>query len=255
MPWQNLANGALWGLSNATLTATLGNPLPRFFMTGDGHRSPPFRWIAACDGLKVHFMTLMSQNMLCVHVEQHPDDVSEESVPPLLYPVVNPRRVFGWELAIYKDLLPIMTQCMQLASSSLRPADVTDDVVALDREIIRVNALLWQIGNPLALQTAPAQSLAFRRYYEGVVRNGQQRQPATETQYGQFVLGYQNAAMGLRTAVNSYIGHNIQLIINQYPQCTHLITCGDAHITQNPLAQYVTTLPAGAMGVVDGSNR
>jgi len=254
MPWQNLANGALWGLTNATL-ATLGNPLPRFFMTGDGHRSPPFLWTAVCSDLKLHFQNLMLSGMLCVHVEQHPEDVGEASVPGFLMLLANAGRIFGWELAIYKDLLPIMTQCMDLAGSSLVPSQVVDDVVRLDKAIIRMNALLWQIGNPLALQGAPARSLAFRQYYEGVAHKGQARIPATEMQFGQFLLGYHNTAMGLRTDVNPYIGLNIQKIVNQYPNCTHLIACGDAHITQNNLSQYVTTTPPGAAGVVDGSNR
>lgn len=254
MPWQNLANGTLWGLTDATL-GTLGNPLPRFFITGDGHRNPPFRWVAACPSLKLHIQNLMLQDLLCVHVEQNPEDVTEKSVPDFFLPLANPRRIFGWELSIYKDLMPVMTQCMDLAASSLVPSAVVADVVRLDKDIVRLKGLLWQIGNPVVLQNVPGQSLTFRQYYEGVAHKGQARVPATEQQYGQFVLNLYNALMGLRTDVNPYIGLNIQKIINQYPNHTHLITCGDAHITQNNLSQYVTTTPMGAAGVVDPSNR
>ena len=66
-----------------------------------------------------------------------------------------------------------------------------------------------------------------------------------------FLHEYHTAAMGLRTKVNKYIADNIQKIINQHQDCTHLITCGFAHITTNRLDQYIT-LPSGAEGVVDG---
>jgi hypothetical protein len=69
------------------------------------------------------------------------------------------------------------------------------------------------------------------------------------------VRDYRNAALDLRTTVNPYIGKNIQSVINQYPDCTHLITCGNAHITDSPLFQYVTTTPGSANGVVDASAR
>jgi hypothetical protein len=256
MPWQALANGTLWGLTDATLAAALGNPLPRFFMTGDGHRHPPFLWTAACPALKVHLQNLMLNKQLCVHVEQQPDEVSERSVPDFLMLLVSQRRVFGWELAIYKDLLPVMQECMRLAGGpSMAPSDIVNDVVHLDKDMIRLNALLWQIGNPPALQNIPAQSLRFRDYYEGVAHKGRARVPATELQYQQFLMSYYNAAMGLRTDVNSYIGRNIQTVISQFPNCTHLISCGDAHITHNNLSQFVTTTPPGAQGVVDDSNR
>ena len=73
-----------------------------------------------------------------------------------------------------------------------------------------------------------------------------------ESDYQRFTLDYHNKGMELRTTVNPHIGMNIERIINQHPDCTHIITCGDAHITQNPLYNYVP-LPRRALGVVDAS--
>jgi hypothetical protein len=80
MPWKNLASGTLQGLSDATLGATL-TPMPRFFLTGDGHRHPPFGWTSACKGLRAHFERLMASQMLCAHVEEHQEEVKDTSVP------------------------------------------------------------------------------------------------------------------------------------------------------------------------------
>ncbi len=228
--------------------------IPRFFMTGDGHRSPPFAWTMACDTLKLHFQNLMLTDQLCAHVEQQQSDVRPGSVPGPLQLLYQQQRIFGWELDIYKDLLKVMELCLDVASrvSYEAPPKVLNDVVAVDKEIIRVHALLWKIGNPIALRNAAAQSLNYRQYYENVCKAKAPRNLGTERLYSQFLMGYQNIAMGLRTTVNNYIGANIQRVINQFPNCTHLITCGDAHITYNPLAQYIL-LPQGAVGIVDAS--
>lgn len=254
MPWQVLPPGTLATLTDANLATILRGDaqIPRFFMTGDGHRSPPFAWTMRCDTLKVHFLTLMTHELLCAHVEEYPKDVSLASVPVLLQLLYGQQRIFGWELPIYRDLQPIMEKCLELVGSSLVPAEVIDDVVALDKEIVRMHALLWQIGNPNTLRDAMAQSLIFRQYYREVCKGKAPRNLGMEAHYRQFLLGYNNAAMDLRTGVNRFIGNNIQRIINQYPDCTHIITCGDAHITHDPLYQYVH-LPPGKLGVVDAS--
>jgi hypothetical protein len=61
---------------------------------------------------------------------------------------------------------------------------------------------------------------------------------------------YYRDAMSLRTDINNMIGANIQAKIDDYPDHLHLITCGDAHITVNPLYAFITP-PAGCFGVVD----
>ena len=103
MPWRTLASGTLKGLSDEKLGTTL-TPMPRFFMTGDGHRQPPFGWTNACKQLRAHFMTLIASKMLCAHVEEHAEQVEGTSVPNWLAVLYDQRRIFGWELTIYRDL-------------------------------------------------------------------------------------------------------------------------------------------------------
>ena len=53
MPWTNVPAGTLKALTDQTIPKLLGGdtPVPRFFMTGDGHGSPPFSWTTVCDTL------------------------------------------------------------------------------------------------------------------------------------------------------------------------------------------------------------
>ena len=204
---------------------------------------------------------LIARQMLCAHVEEYAEQVKDTSVPTWLSVLFDQRRIFGWELTIYRDLGPIMDKCMELmavvgAGRDL-PASVIKDIVALDREMSRVQELLSQVGNPSTFQNVVAQSASYKRYFEGISRKSyyvigqpKPRQPAIEQQYITFLLGYHTAAMSLRISANRYIGNSIQRVINKYPNCTHIITCGNAHITTDPLAQYIT-LPTGVEGVVD----
>ena len=200
--------------------------------------------------------------MLCAHVEEYAEQVKDTSVPSWLAVLYDQRRIFGWELAIYRDLGPVMEKCTELmpvvgSGGDLSASDIRA-IVALDKEMARVQGLLSQIGNPSAFQNVVSQSAGFRKYFEGIgkksyvlVGKPNPRQPGIEKQYVAFLLSYHTAAMSLRiSGANRYIGNNIQQVIDQYPDCTHIITCGDAHITTDPLTQYIT-LPTGAEGVVD----
>jgi hypothetical protein len=236
MAWQLLPNGSFRGLTDTTLNATLGNPLPQFFLSGDGHRHPPFSWAESCPSLKYHFMGLLATRTLCAHVELHQQDVRDDSVPAFLNPLIYEQKVFGWELSIYKQLLPVMELCTDLASNIglLGPTPaVIRDVVLLDKGIVQLDALLWQVGSPAALKKT-TESLTYRKYYEGVGKGGQ-RNMGTEQEFLQFVLAYNNAAMRLRTDANQYIAQNIWKKIQLHPHDTHLITVGAAHITTNPV--------------------
>lgn len=254
MPWNQVATGTLSGLTDATVDKTFGTGIPQFFMTGDGHRSPPFGWTMRCNRLKLHFLDLMANGRLCAHVELHQDQVKENSVPGELLPLFNQQKIFGWELAIYKDLQPLMEQSMTLAGdlAGRVPTEQVRSVVAFDRELVRVHALLHQVGNPPGLAAAMRQHEPYRTYYQGRA-NGQPQNLDTEQQYLQFLIQYHNTAMALRTGLNNYIGTNITRNINLHPNCTHIITCGDAHITRNNLTQYVL-IPAAAQGVADAAN-
>ena len=251
MPWQIVPNGTLRALTNGTLAGMFRGdaPVPRFFLTGDGHRHPPFEWTNVCTDLRLHFQTLMAANQLCVHVETYQDAVDDNAVPVVLQPLVLQGMVFGWELEIYRYMLPLMEQSMRIATDDpINPADV----MQFDRELVRLNGSLWMIGNPPALTGAMAAHEPFVRYYRGVA-NGQPRVLLTETNYQAFLIAYHNTTMGFRTTVNPYIAQNIQRVINLHPNATHLITCGAAHITVNPLQNFIV-LPGPAVGIVDGNH-
>ncbi len=253
MPWTVLPPNTLSNMTDDALDDMLHGdaPIPRFFLTGDGHGNPPFQWVNACPAMTLYFQNLMFNNRLCAHVEQHQEDVTINSVPNQLQLLYGQNRIFGWELDIYRDLQPLMEMCLAIAAApNLNPGIIANDVVELHREIVRVDALLWQIGNPAGLRNLVGQSFQFRGYFQGVASNGNPRNLATEGQYAAFVMNYFNIAMGLRTTVNNYIGQNIQNVINAHPNDTHIITCGDAHIFHNPLQNYIN-LPHGANGVVD----
>ncbi len=256
MPWTMLPIGTLQLLTDRSLASMLpgDTPLPQFVMSGDGHRHPPFAWTTVCSAVKQHVMNLIVNERLCVHVEQHPEDVTVDSVEPFLAHLFQQRRIFGWELAIYRPLQSVMEQCMTLMSGTLFAGDskVVNEVVALDRDILRTHDLLWQIGNPPTLRSAMQQSLEFRQYFQEASKKPAMRNVATEDRFRRFLQGYINAAMQLRTDANPFIGANIQCIIERYPTSTHLITCGNAHIITNPLYRYIA-IPPNASGVIDAS--
>jgi hypothetical protein len=197
-------------------------------------------------------MMLIASKNLCAHVEEYSEQVRDTSVPHWLSVLYDQKRIFGWELTVYRELGPVMEKCTELmgAVGALRdivPASLITEIEALHTEMSRVQALLSQVGNPAAFQNVVAQSAEYKSYFEGVsekksygppgykIRVGfgkpKPRQRSIERRYINFLLGYNTAGMSLRTNVNRYIGSNIQRIINQYPRCTHIITCGDAHIT------------------------
>jgi hypothetical protein len=148
--------------------------MPRFFLTGDGHRHPPFGWTSACKGLRAHFERLMASQMLCAHVEEHQEEVKDTSVPtwfPLLY---DQGRIFGWELAIYRDLRPVMEKCTDLMAAVGTGLDlsasVIRDIVALDRKMSRVQ------GNGLSCPSleldGPPSASVFRKSSNNRVCDG-----------------------------------------------------------------------------------
>ena len=135
---------------------------------------------------------------------------------------------------------------------ALPARDMANRVAAFDRELVRLHAMLHAVGNPATLTTAMAQHQPFRTYYQGLA-GGQAAVAGMDDQYRIWLIAYHNAAMGLRTTVNNFIGDRINRNINLHPAKTHLITCGDAHILHNDLSLYVL-IPATENGVVDPSN-
>jgi hypothetical protein len=254
MPWRLLPNDTLPALTNATMNATFPGGISQFFMTGDGHGHPPFRWALQCPDLKVHILTLAAQGTLCAHVELHQDGVTEDSVPGELMGLYNQGHIFGWELPIYRDLQVVMDKCLDLVSrvGIDGAAVLAPEVATLHQRMTSVDGNLGQIGNPVAPGGGLAQHNVFLQYFQGVAAGTQAQNAGTENQYRTFLLGYFNWAMGLRTSVGVHqaVAARIQNVINQYPNHTHIIACGDAHITTNPLYNYLP-LPPAADGVAD----
>ncbi len=246
MAWTTLASGTLASMTARKIELQFSEGIPRFFLTGDGHRNPPFKWIESCKELELHFLGLMAQGQLCVHVEEHPEAIRQSSIPLKLHPLLHSKRVFGWELDIYRVLRPVMEVSMGVVGQEKR----LTDVVYLDKEWVRINALLWQIGGgSQTLRQAQSNSFKFRSYFQARSK-GAKKDLLKEAAYDRFLLDWNRAAMVLRTDANAYIARNIQKVINQYPDATHLITCGDAHISINPLQQYIR-LPEDAPGIID----
>lgn len=254
MGWKVLKSGTLWKLTDETLETELTEQWPKilFFLTGDAHRKPPFLWAVRkeCSVLRNHFLTLMEQELLCAHVEEFPDKVTMNCVPDELRGLHTQNHIIGWELSIFRDLRSVMEQCDELRSKrELNPFEVLSDVVALDREINRVQALLHQIGNPEIFRKLNKFSFLYRQHYQRVSDKVIERNIAIEEKYRRFLSDYFLAAMEQRTAAHRYVAMNIVKNINQHPECTHLITIGDAHLLTNPVYNYINlgTMP----GVVD----
>jgi len=262
MPWTIVPPGTLRALTNGTLAALLrgDTPTPRFFMSGDGHRHPPFGWTEACSELIVYFQQLILADRLCLHVEEQQSSVAHGSVPERLMGLVDRNRVFGWEWAVFDALGPALEVCNQLrANDNYQPtAQVYELAVELDKEITRAHAMLWQLGQPPALTAGRDISWRYRHYCQRYlpprtpldVGPRAARNMALEAQYRTMVINYSTAVMQMRLDGNPFIGRKIQTVIDQFPDSTHLITCGHAHINHNPLQQYVR-IPAEAIGIVD----
>ena len=172
MPWQVVPNGTLRALTNGTLAALLRGdaPVPRFFLTGDGHRHPPFEWTNVCTDLRLHFQTLMAANQLCVHVEMRVSGCGQRQRGTGSAATAGPA---GHGLRMGTGNLPSthaavdVEESMRIATDDPRNPS---DVVHFDRELARLHAMLWMIGNPPALTGALATHGPFAAYYRNVAK-------------------------------------------------------------------------------------
>lgn len=240
MPWTLLANGTFNGLSDANIDVVLGNPRARFYLSGDGHRTPPFAW-ATRPAVQPHFLQLMAAGNLCLHVEQHQEDVTDHSIPEVFNPVFVQQKVFGWELSMFKDLLPAMTLIMEIMGNLPNP--YLSDVVALHRDMVRMDSLAWKVSNPPWIHAALAQSDIYLAYWKQRLETDPRKRiaaiGATEDAYMAFINQYNNSCMALRCDANNFIAVNIMNAMAQFPNATHLITVGNAHLVTNPVQQYI----------------
>lgn len=224
---------------------------PMLFMTGDGHRNPPFE----CTNRGVwagFFDQVVAHNKVCCHVEVYADAVTAEAVPRHLQPVFTNRKVFGWEPECFKDI-EIILECV----NALRP--LAHD----DQEVMPISWIRTLVDHLDAFRRSPDagshlqnEKINARHYLDKALKNVQVRNAVNvvaSSRMGGFavLLGICNTtAMQLRTVLNDAMGRNIQAVVDRYPDHMHLITCGDAHVTTNPLYAYIEP-PLGVFGIAD----
>ena len=89
---------------------------PMVYITGDGHRTPPFKW-ATDDTWADFFKQFVGMNKICCHVETFSDEVKATSVPKLFEPVFHNRKVFGFEPNVFKTIKEIILFNMDMRSN------------------------------------------------------------------------------------------------------------------------------------------
>lgn len=258
MPWNQLGDGSLNVLSDEKIAnGIFGKPglIPRFFMTGDGHQEPPFQWSGKCAVMKQYFETAMQNGQLCAHVERLQSDVAAGNVPAFLQPLYQQNRIFGWELPIFAPL----ARCGQLYYG-IGPALANNQI---DRALLQTfsefshfaqlaHQLVASVGSPAELTDVLPLLNGLAEYIVAVIAKQQPAKAETSGEYRTRLKTYYDAIMELRTTAHRFIATPIQSVINEYPQCIHIITCGNAHITvNNPLHQYLHI--GDAIGVVDAA--
>lgn len=215
--------------------------VPMVFMTGDGHRHPPFRWTerGIWPGI---FGEVVHDNKLCCHVETYADAVRVDSVPAGLAPVFHNGKVFGWEPEVFKVIEKIL-EAIPSVMFGFRDKEpqALSDVHYLTKE-------MWVVHGHGYLR---AEGLRAMQFWDRVRRTrGDMVGADSLPGFAAFLNDYSRSAMALRTGANDVMGAIIQRKIDQYPDHMHLITCGDAHITENPLYRYIRP-PVGCFGIAD----
>lgn len=217
---------------------------PMLFMTGDGHRNPPFQWVDR--GVwKGSFKDLVDDDKVCCHVETYSDAVNINCVPSSLVKVFLNGKVFGWEPDFYKILQVIMETALDMLVEASRTSKYSkNDIHFVTKEMYRVHHQGHLIGEGRLAMTF----WDIARSY-----NVQQVSSSSLPGFTDFLKHYQKQAMKLRTLIHPQIAGRIQKRIDEFPDHLHLITCGDAHVKINPLYGYIK--PAtGTFGVADQSS-
>jgi hypothetical protein len=218
---------------------------PKAYMTGDGHRKPPFEW-AAQGRWPDFFKQFIEKNKICCHVETFSDAQLAGSVHELFEPVLANRKVFGFEPDVFKFLKEIINY-----NYVMRPSIESGQDQKLS-DIKQVFNAIWLVGRLRYLEDEATEA---KKQVDNIKKLGVDPIPAKALPlWSAFLSKYNNAAMELRTVVNNEIGANMQRIINKFPDHVHMITCGDAHIKVNPLYQHIR-LPIGCYGFADEHNK
>jgi hypothetical protein len=217
---------------------------PMVYMTGDGHRTPPFKW-ATTDTWADFFTQFIGMNKICCHVETFSDEVKASSVPKLFEPVFHNHKVFGFEPNVFKTIMDIIHFIWEI-----RPKISIGEAQSLSviRSVITQMSAVHDMGY---LRNEGENAMKQWDQIRGLGKKGWDPVPAKALSYfSLFLSEYNDAAMNLRTVVNDEMGAKIQRIIKQFPDHIHMITCGDAHIYMNPLYQYIQP-PLGCFGIAD----
>jgi hypothetical protein len=214
---------------------------PTVYMTGDAHRNPPLQW-ATKDTWPVYFDQFIGKKKVCCHVETFSDEVKPTSVSRLFEPVYNNHKVFGFEPNVFKITKEIINSIWVMRDDILHGKPQSKSKIdSLISKMSRVHdmKLLWDEGKEAM------------RHWDKIRKVPINPVPVAQlTDFSNFLSEYNAAAMALRTELNDEMGVNIQKIINEYPDHLHMITCGDAHIIDNPLYRYIEP-PPGCYGIAD----
>lgn len=238
------------GTDPAAALATAGFPaasVPMVYMMGDGHASPWFQW--ADRGVwTARFAPLVAANKVCVHVETFQNKVDPVRLPASLRQVFVNRKMFGWEPELYAIISGILERIMEVGYAVEREQRIS-------RSDLRF--LTWQMY--LVHDNGYLRPLGDRamRYWEATMPT--RTRPAAPDpvpltilpNFSHFLGEYLNAAGdNLRTEIHPLIAAMIQPKIEEFPDHAHLIACGEAHVTINPLYGFIRPA-AGTFGIAD----
>jgi hypothetical protein len=235
---------------------------PRVFMTGDGHRTPAFRWTEACLSVNEFFRSELANNRLYAYVEVRPADVTADHVPGFLAALKDQGHIIGWELPVFEQLQPSMHASLEVKALEIRlqhldglsPVLVPfDELITAVPEVLGTNRLIDEatFGHVNTIIEC------LDKYF------GRQRHSRAEftaevaDTLKNTALNYFNSCMGLRSSASYHraVGTEIQRNILQAPASTHLIACGDNHlICADPLQQFIGLDVARALGWVDAAH-
>jgi len=225
---------------------------PAVFMTGDGHRNPPFEWTNR--GVWTGFFDgIVADNKLCCHVEEYADAVSADAVPRHLQQVFMNRKVFGWEPECFKAVEQILKSVNSLLPFAM---DKGETMAMSDIEALVKHLDAFRNSPDAGRHLVDELTMARQFLLLKAVKNVQVKSGAPVVAAAR-MLGFdallqqcKDISMQLRTVMNDAIGRNIKAVIDRYPDHMHLITCGDAHVTTNPLYGYIEP-PIGTFGIAD----
>ena len=216
MPWNKLADGTLNIVSDKLIAEGFfggKDVIPQFFMTGDGHEKPSFKWIEKCPAMKEYFEQAMNAGKLCAHVERLPVDVAATDVPLFLQTLHGQNRIFGWELPIFGPLAKAgnlyYSLSPALANNQINRA-VLKDFSEFSSHALEANALVASVGNPVGLTNVTALLGELGEYIVDVMAAPRLADANRSIGYRTRLKTYYDTIMELRTSAHAFIAAPIQ---------------------------------------------